>query len=146
MALVLIAVAQQSPVEPADVVVGDIAANGVRFYSPDNDRPFMPLEFSVAAFRFGHSIIRPQYKINPGKSLTLTEILSVCKLLDASTPPKVLGANIIAWREFANTGPGAPQKARKIDPPISSGLANLPVFLQGSSISAHVHFGATLNI
>ena len=25
----------------------------------------MPVEFSVAAYRFGHSMIRPQYKLNP---------------------------------------------------------------------------------
>ena len=53
------------------VVVNDIAANGVRYYAPDNDLLFMPLEFSVAAFRFGHSMIRPKYKLNETTELTL---------------------------------------------------------------------------
>ena len=25
----------------------------------------MPVEFSVAAYRFGHSMVRPQYRLNP---------------------------------------------------------------------------------
>jgi hypothetical protein len=28
-------------------------------------QPFMPVEFSVAVYRFGHSMIRPTYRINP---------------------------------------------------------------------------------
>jgi hypothetical protein len=28
------------------------------------DEPFMPLEFSVAAYRFGHSMVRPGYRLN----------------------------------------------------------------------------------
>ena len=35
----------------------------LRFYRWHN-APFMPVEFSVAAYRFGHSIIRPSYLIN----------------------------------------------------------------------------------
>lgn len=33
------------------------------FYKPKN-RPMIPLEFSVAAYRFGHSMIRPEYEMN----------------------------------------------------------------------------------
>jgi hypothetical protein len=35
----------------------------LRFYDP-SDEVFMPLEFSVAAYRFGHSMIRPGYRLN----------------------------------------------------------------------------------
>jgi hypothetical protein len=35
----------------------------LRFYHP-RVQPFMPVEFSVAAYRYGHSAIRPSYHIN----------------------------------------------------------------------------------
>ena len=35
----------------------------LRFYHWD-DEPYMPVEFSVAAYRFGHSMVRPSYFIN----------------------------------------------------------------------------------
>ena len=35
----------------------------LEFYQP-RDHPFMPLEFSAAAYRFGHSMIRPGYRLN----------------------------------------------------------------------------------
>src|SRR5207237_433621 len=35
----------------------------LRFFAWRND-PFMPVEFSAAAYRFGHSMIRPDYHLN----------------------------------------------------------------------------------
>jgi hypothetical protein len=40
----------------------------MRFYHPKNEA-FMPLEFSVAAYRFGHSMVRPGYRLNDGNTL-----------------------------------------------------------------------------
>ena len=48
-------------------VVTDILEKGAKFYRPSiNDpfEPFMPLEFSAAAFRFGHSMVRAVYDFN----------------------------------------------------------------------------------
>lgn len=37
----------------------------IKFYKPgDASYPFMPVEFSVAAYRFGHSMVRPSYTLN----------------------------------------------------------------------------------
>ena len=37
----------------------------LQFYKHKNpNRPFMPVEFSVAAYRFGHSIVRPGYRVS----------------------------------------------------------------------------------
>ena len=35
----------------------------LRFYKPRNE-PFMPIEFSTAAYRFGHAMVRPIYRLN----------------------------------------------------------------------------------
>ena len=35
----------------------------LEFYHPRNE-PFMPLEFSAAAYRFGHSMVRPGYRLS----------------------------------------------------------------------------------
>ncbi|BBD69607.1 hypothetical protein NIES4072_30580 [Nostoc commune NIES-4072] len=35
----------------------------LHFYKPHNDA-FMPVEFAVAAYRFGHSMVRPIYRLN----------------------------------------------------------------------------------
>ena len=40
------------------------------FYHPKNEA-FMPLEFSVAAYRFGHSMVRPGYRLNDGDATLL---------------------------------------------------------------------------
>ena len=37
----------------------------IKYYKPTNPlgRPFIPVEFAVAAYRFGHSITRPRYTV-----------------------------------------------------------------------------------
>jgi hypothetical protein len=117
-------------------VVDDVLANGLRYYSPDSDVIFMPLEFSTAAFRFGHSMIRPRYNINATHTgttgLPLSVVLSVGSLLDAGK--KLKPEYVIEWHNFAVIQDHAsPQMARKIDPLIASDLGNLPFKLPGSA-------------
>lgn len=45
-------------------IVDEILCGGRKFYDPDNQREFMPLEHSVAAFRFGHTMVRNNYDFN----------------------------------------------------------------------------------
>ena len=48
-----------------DELVDGLLSAGLRFYRPVG-RPFIPLEFADAAFRYGHSQIRQLYRIQPG--------------------------------------------------------------------------------
>lgn len=45
-------------------IVDDIVANGNRWFDPLATPFFMPLEFSVAGYRFGHSMVRGAYNFN----------------------------------------------------------------------------------
>src|SRR5262245_53896942 len=75
-------------VDPA--IVADVFAHGRRFFeAPGHGRghfgqpPTMPLEFSVAAYRLGHSMVRDAYQWNrvfnatgPGNSATLLQLFT----------------------------------------------------------------------
>jgi Animal haem peroxidase len=106
----------------------------------------MPVEFSVAAYRFGHSMIRPQYRLNttierrpifvPGGDGTRADDAA-----DLGGFRPIPGDWAIDWQFFIDLGPGArtaatsplydpvdrrPQKAYKIDTSLVSPLRDLP--------------------
>jgi len=60
----------------------------LKFYTFKND-PFIPVEFSVAAYRFGHSMVRPIYRLN-----TTLPDRQVIFSLDPNVP------NLTGFREF----------------------------------------------
>ncbi len=124
-------------------VLDDVRTNGRRFYrfeeEPFDGRPFMPLEFSVAAYRLGHSMVREIYDFNrvfnTGGPPALTP--ATFRLLFAFTggggflPPNThvaLPSNwIIDWRRFFDVGrPDLLNFTRKIDTKIAPQLQSLP--------------------
>src|SRR5262249_8092811 len=52
---------------------GQYDPNKLRFFHWKNE-PFMPVEFSVAAYRLRHSMIRPGYRMNDANLLPIFEI------------------------------------------------------------------------
>lgn len=96
-------------------------------YQPRTD-PYMPVEFSAAAFRFGHSQIRPTYDLNPavvarpiftpGDNVSETDDLRGFRPLPASWT--------IDWSLFADTSVGTPQPSRLINSKLSEALFDLP--------------------
>jgi hypothetical protein len=56
----------------------------LQFYHWKND-PFMPVEFSVAAYRLGHSMIRPGYRLNDDDS-TLLPIFPIPATVPGAPP------------------------------------------------------------
>ncbi|HVV10029.1 heme peroxidase family protein [Amycolatopsis sp.] len=139
------------------VVVSDVFTNGRKYFDPDvHEGPAtMPIEFSVAAYRIGHSMVRDSYSWNrifePGGITPATLFLlftftgtagiltATNNLADLDNPNA--GSNlrlptnwIVDWRrlhDFRPTGrpdlfgPGL-NPARRIDTLLANGLGDLP--------------------
>jgi hypothetical protein len=51
------------PLFVGEAMVKTILKDGRRYFTPRRD-PFIPVEFQGAAYRFGHSMVRPSYRAN----------------------------------------------------------------------------------
>src|SRR5262249_3424092 len=47
-----------------EVIVGPSETPNIQYYEPKGRYAFIPIEFSAAAYRFGHSMVRPSYALN----------------------------------------------------------------------------------
>ncbi|GAA0421986.1 hypothetical protein Aca07nite_09700 [Actinoplanes capillaceus] len=108
-------------------VVEDIVVHGNRWYNPYAEPFFMPLEFAVAAYRFGHSMVRSLYNFNSNFRLNSRppgslDLLFVFTALSGQLgediglePAETLPENwIIEWENIVGSGDGV-LKARKLD-------------------------------
>lgn len=92
-------------------------------------QPFMPVEFSVAAYRFGHSMIRPSYKINDGVGpLPIFSAVANPGPTDDFRGFRPLpGGWAVDWRFFFESADQTNlQRARKIDSHLALGTFHLP--------------------
>ncbi len=90
-----------------------------------NGRFSMPVEFSVAAYRFGHSLIRENYWLNFNfVNQPLSDVFSFVR--NPNLP--VLSNWVIDFNAFFNTNITVPifNMARKIDSVLSAGLETIP--------------------
>jgi heme peroxidase len=108
-------------------IAGAILHDGAQFYDALNDPFFLPLEYSVAAYRFGHSMVRAAYDFNlnfntsgePGTfPATLGQLFTFTALSGQLGPGQgfdTLPENwIIEWENFVDMG-GPFNRARRID-------------------------------
>jgi hypothetical protein len=117
-------------------IVDDIIANGNRVYDPDENSFFMPLEFSVAAFRFGHSMVRAEYDYNvnfntsgdPGTIPATLDLLFTFTALSGQLRdfPTLPENWIIEWENFFPGGQFF-NRARRIDTELVEPLQHLQV-------------------
>lgn len=104
-------------------VVADILGNGRRFYCAQHNDPFIPVEFSVAAYRFGHSMIPQEIQIQKGK----TSQALFGKVLGKGFSPLDSPGGIVDWRElFLMDAKCKVQMAEKLDSKMATILLELP--------------------
>ena len=90
--------------------------------------PFLPVEFSAAAYRFGHSMVRARYRIND----TL-EVLPILTDIRVANPLQHLGGFrtlpkgwTVQWKHLFPMGDATPQPSRLIDTKLAEPMRKLP--------------------
>ncbi|MGH9336753.1 MAG: peroxidase family protein, partial [Vicinamibacteria bacterium] len=113
--------------------VDEILNDGRRFYRPRGVT--IPVEFQGAAYRFGHSMVRPSYRANLAGDEGGAPFFGL--IFDpsqegASDPTDLRGGararrRFIGWQTFFDFGDGEVKPNKIIDTKISTPLLNLPL-------------------
>ena len=122
------------PKTVGQAMVDDVLENGPRHFGWRND-PFIPVEFSVAAYRFGHSQVRPSYRANFATDATDPARQFFALFLDPAAadpddPADLRGGRraarrFIDWQTFYDFGDGRVRPNKKIDTRLSTVLFHL---------------------
>jgi hypothetical protein len=109
-------------------LVTNILSGAIQIYDPPDDSFFLPLEFSVAAYRFGHSMIRSAYNYNAifenGLKPTLFDLFRPQAL--GRRYHHILESWIIQWDRFVDWEMNkATNSARLIDTQLVDPLSGL---------------------
>ena len=103
-----------------------------RFYDW-KQAPYIPVEFSVAAYRFGHSLVRPGYQINirlgVGVEKPIFDPLNPGAEDDLHGGRPLPENHTLQWDwflQFPSSGGPFPQNTRQIDTKLSSSVFRIP--------------------
>jgi hypothetical protein len=110
------------------------------FYKPRNPhRPMMPIEYSVAAYRFGHSMIRPGYLLNARTTPPSAAPIFGAEGADLRGNRPLPARLEIDWQHFFAV-PGKPatprNQARLIDAKLSAPLFTLPPTVVSDAVTS----------
>jgi Animal haem peroxidase len=129
------------PLFVGQAMVDDVLRNGRRFYRPPMGGAFMPVEFQGAAYRFGHSMVRPSYRANkngdPGGNPATGAPQFFGMIFDPagegqSDPVDLRGGaraprRFIGWETFFRFNSVDVRPNKLIDTHLSTPLFNLPL-------------------
>lgn len=114
-------------------VVDSVLNHGRKFYKWRNE-PFIPVEFAAAAYRFGHSQVRPSYRMNfgpaPAGDIFLRLFVDTPAQAANPDPDDMRGGlrqprRFIDWQTFFDFGDNNARPNKKIDTKLSSVLMDL---------------------
>jgi hypothetical protein len=87
----------------------------------------IPFEFSHGAFRFGHAMVRPEYRINDRSAHDLSNTLQKTSANDPVNMP-LDETWMVQWSRFFEIGGSRPNYSRRIGPYLSDALGSDQIF------------------
>jgi hypothetical protein len=128
------------PVIVGQGVVDDVRRSRRRHYRPGRGQAYMPVEFQTGAYRMGHSMVRPSYRVNftgqPADKPNAPQFFGF--IFDPSQegipdPEDLRGGSraprrYIGWPTFFDFGDGNVRNPKIIDTKLSTPLFQLPLF------------------
>ena len=119
------------PLFIGQALVNDILEGGRRFYRPEG--AYIPVEFQGAAYRFGHSMVRPSYRANLAgdEGQAFFGMIFDPSQEGAVDPHDLRGScraprRFVGWQTFFDFGDGEVKPNKLIDTRLSTPLFHLP--------------------
>lgn len=118
------------PLIVQDSILRDIEQHGLHFfpysYTPADAPVNLPIEFVLAAFRFGHSMVRPDYFLNPVvRVVEAAELIRMTKR-GGGIQPRLPANFVISWQRFFYGSNATVNRGENIDTFITPALYDLP--------------------